>query len=918
MRKNTHLLKVVMVIFLTLALMSLNNLTLYAATSSPAAPTLSYSPSTPTNGNVTVTVYYPSAAAVKQYKLGTNGAWINYTGPFIVTSNTYICAQYQNSSGVWSTAGGVNVSNIDKTPPSLPTFNPSTTLPTNQNVTVTIGYSSDSNTKQYKIGNSTSWVNYTSPVTISSNNVIYAQAADSVGNWTTISSFAVSNIDKTAPDLPSINSSNTSPTNSDVTITISYSSDSSIKKYKQKSVGIWYDYTNPITLSANDIVYANASDGAGNWTSEASYLISNIDKVAPSTPNLTESTLSPINNDVNVSISYADDANIKQYKIGTSGEWTDYSTPISVSSNTTVFAKAQDIAGNWSDEGSLIISNIDRIAPEIPTFTVSNTTPTNMDITVTINFSDDSYIKEYMLGSSGIWQDYTFPLVLNANDTICAKSADNAGNWTVEENAVISNIDKTAPTNPTIVASSSESTNQPVTVSIIYSDDSSIRQYKLGASDIWSDYSAPLVLTANNTVYAKASDIAGNWTSEVSYQVTNIDTTPPASPVFTASTTAPTSQTVILTISYSSDSAILQYKVGANGLWTTYTNPVSIISNNTIYARSLDAAGNLSTETSYTVSNIIPPITVLGYTVKNYSTDVSSYNSMTANASTINDIATATYSIDGLGTLTGAAPTDQISYAGNNNIRANLMVSNNFDSNIAKQLLESPTNRQTLRNNILACLKAYNYKGVDIDIENILGEDRSYFTTFMNELYSVLKPLGYGVSVAVPAKTYDSPNAPWNYAYDYKALAQYSDYLMLMTYDEHYPGGTPGAIASIGWVTSVVDYALTVAPKEKIVMGLAAYGYDWYGTTTKAYSINSTYSLASQYGATINFDTATKSKYFTYTANGVSHAVWFEDGDTISYKLDLVNSRYLKGIGIWRLGLENTSYWSTIKSKLNK
>lgn len=53
-----------------------------------------------------------------------------------------------------------------------------------------------------------------------------------------------------------------------------------------------------------------------------------------------------------------------------------------------------------------------------------------------------------------------------------------------------------------------------------------------------------------------------------------------------------------------------------------------------------------------------------------------------------------------------------------------------------------------------------------------------------------------------------------------------------MTYDEHYPGGSPGPIASIGWVNNVVKYATTVIPKEKIYLGLAAYGYDWWGNET--------------------------------------------------------------------------------------
>lgn len=107
--------------------------------------------------------------------------------------------------------------------------------------------------------------------------------------------------------------------------------------------------------------------------------------------------------------------------------------------------------------------------------------------------------------------------------------------------------------------------------------------------------------------------------------------------------------------------------------------------------------------------------------------------------------------------------------------------------------------------------------------------------------------------------------------------------------------------------------------KRKIILGLAAYGYDWSSNGTKAYGINGIYNLATNNNATILWDDVSKSPYFNYTdASGINHSVWFENDKSISYKLDLVNNYNLSGIAIWRLGLENTDYFNTIKSKLNK
>ena len=311
--------------------------------------------------------------------------------------------------------------------------------------------------------------------------------------------------------------------------------------------------------------------------------------------------------------------------------------------------------------------------------------------------------------------------------------------------------------------------------------------------------------------------------------------------------------------------------------------------------------------------------TVLGFATYYYSGDTSSYNSMAANTSLINEIATDTYTTDSTGNITGLVPTNQITYANSNGIKALAMITNNFDGSIAKAILESSVNRQALINNIVSALKANSYKGVNIDLEGIYYYDRSYFTTFMGELYNTLKPQGFTVTIDLPAKTYDSTTDGWSGAYDYAGLAPYADSVVLMAYDEHYPGGTPGPVASIGWVQNVIKYAVTVIPGSKILLGTAAYGYDWSSNGTKAYSINGIYNLSLTYGAQILWDSVSQCPYFTYTdASGISHTVWFENSTSLGYKLDLVNSYNIAGIGIWRLGLENTDYWNIIKTKFNK
>lgn len=410
-------------------------------------------------------------------------------------------------------------------------------------------------------------------------------------------------------------------------------------------------------------------------------------------------------------------------------------------------------------------------------------------------------------------------------------------------------------------------------------------------------------------------------------------TAPPAAPISLVYSGVTTSEATLSWQAVSSASGYKVYRATPND--SNYTLIASVSTNsyknvslspNTKYwyfVRSYNSFGssvdsahiNLTTKslsTTTTTKKI-----VLGFTTYYYSGDTSSYNSLAANSTLTDEIATHTYITDSYGKISGLVPTNEITYANSNSIKALAMVSNNFDGNIGKALLETPSSRQALINNILNSLKANGYKGVNIDFEGLYYYDRSYLTTFMNELYNTLKPQGYYITMSVPAKTTDGATLAWSGAYDYASLSKYADQIVLMTYDEHYPGGTPGAIASIDWTESVIKYAASVIPKEKILLGTAAYGYDWSTNGTKAYGILGVYNLAANYKSTIQWDDASKSPYFTYSdAAGVLHSVWFENAQSLNYKLDLVNSYNLAGIAIWRLGLENPDYWTSIKSKI--
>jgi len=251
---------------------------------------------------------------------------------------------------------------------------------------------------------------------------------------------------------------------------------------------------------------------------------------------------------------------------------------------------------------SLTVRFTDTEPPVKPTAAADITTATNKDITITATFSDDSVVKEYSLDGE-TWSAYTTGTVFKENGTIYFRAADEAGNVSEVTEFVISNIDRIPPAKPTATADVTAPTNQCITVTAAFSEDSTVKQYSLD-NLTWQTYTAGVTVCENGTVYFRAADEAGNVSEVTEYEVANIDTVAPDAPVAAANITAKTTGKVTVTATFSADSAQKQYSTDQK-TWQAYTSGVVFTENGTVYFRGTDEAGNISDVTSYTVSNII-------------------------------------------------------------------------------------------------------------------------------------------------------------------------------------------------------------------------------------------------------------------------------------------------------------------------
>ncbi|HEB12412.1 MAG TPA: hypothetical protein ENI11_01915 [Actinobacteria bacterium] len=234
------------------------------------------------------------------------------------------------------------------------------------------------------------------------------------------------------------------------------------------------------------------------------------------------------------------------------------------------------------------------------------------------------------------------------------------------------------------------------------------------------------------------------------------------------------------------------------------------------------------------------------------------------------------------------------------------------DSDVASAVLNDPAQRHGHINKLTRKTVALGYDGIDIDYENLPAADRDVFSLFIRELADSLHSKGKILIVTVNSKT-EEPGG-WNgpQSHDYSAIAAAADKVRIMAYDQHYVQGEPGPIASKNWVERVITFALTKIPREKLILGLPAYGYDWTGgARAKSLVFKDVPKDRSQ-----GWDDVSSSPFMTYFDGTVNHEVWFENARSLEAKVELVNEYKLAGVAIWRLGREDPQIFPMLEKNL--
>lgn len=238
--------------------------------------------------------------------------------------------------------------------------------------------------------------------------------------------------------------------------------------------------------------------------------------------------------------------------------------------------------------------------------------------------------------------------------------------------------------------------------------------------------------------------------------------------------------------------------------------------------------------------------------------------------------------------------------------------------NIAHAVLNSQTAIQNLISNIIVIMNLKGYRGLNIDFEYVLPEDRERYNEFLQITADRLHQEGFFISTAAAPKTGPEQRGLLYEAIDYAVHGRIMDFVILMTYEWGYRLGPPQAISPLNQIRRVLDYAVTVIPRDKIYFGFQIYARDWLlphiqGQEAETFSCQEALIRASEHNAVIQYDETAQSPFYRYQDDrGRMHEVWFEDARSAQAKFDTVKEYSLAGISYWALGYPFPQNWTLL------
>ncbi|HEV3352048.1 MAG TPA: glycosyltransferase [Acidimicrobiales bacterium] len=233
----------------------------------------------------------------------------------------------------------------------------------------------------------------------------------------------------------------------------------------------------------------------------------------------------------------------------------------------------------------------------------------------------------------------------------------------------------------------------------------------------------------------------------------------------------------------------------------------------------------------------------------------------------------------------------------------------NFDGGRAAAMIRDAAARRRFVSAVTGEVARRGWDGVVLDFESLPSSVRSAYPELLHDLDQALGQRT--LAVAVPATGGTDLRG-----YDVRALGSIADRVVWMAYDQHDPTGPSGPVAGMPWVQASLAQAEAAVPRQKLLLGVAGYGYAWTAPGHGAdLTVAQAQTLAAAPAATAHWDDL-QQEWSARTADG--RQLWYEDARAVAARAQLAASDGLAGIAMWRVGSEDPASLDQLPAPVRK
>jgi spore germination protein YaaH len=314
-------------------------------------------------------------------------------------------------------------------------------------------------------------------------------------------------------------------------------------------------------------------------------------------------------------------------------------------------------------------------------------------------------------------------------------------------------------------------------------------------------------------------------------------------------------------------------------------------------------------------SNYEEPIVMTWEAVYSYNPDTATLPEM----NNLNVVSPTWYELESAdGLVSDKSSAEYTTWAHERGYEVWALVSNAFNIDMTHTFLADSNARMSFIRKMLSEARSKGYEGINIDFENVYLEDRDALTHFVDTFSYYAREAGITLSMDV---TVMGGSDNWSKCYDHEKLGKIVDFLIIMTYDEHWASSpVSGPVASYDWMLYHMTRLSEVILPEKLVMGVPFYTRVWreypsnevanqFVTKSSAIGMEAQNALIVKYELTPIWDDVDKLYYATFFEENAQVKIWIENERSMSSKMQIINALNLKGVAAWRRGFETQDIW---------